>query len=152
MDRSNQDSSGHLPAHTLSAITVRNGSVALDEWEDGQDSLPQIVRQVQDSSRQPRSAFWRRALFFWFRIYKYESRSRERSSVLDLRIPIPVPLVGALFQQRLSWSQAFRFIEQSRRPEGIPPECFLESCMPLEFLRLYEGKNGKEELLVIGFD
>ena len=75
-----------------------------------------------------------------------------KASTLNLRIPIPVPLVGALFQQKLSWSQAFQFIEQSRRPEGIPPERFLESCMPLEFLRLYEGKNGKEELLVIGFD
>ena len=72
--------------------------------------------------------------------------------MLDLRIPIPLPLIGALFQQRLSWSQAYRFFEQSRRPQGIPPERFLESCMPLEFMRLYEGKNDREELLVIGFD
>ena len=72
--------------------------------------------------------------------------------MLDLRIQIPLPLIGALFQQKLSWSQAFRLIEQSRCPQGIPPERFLESCMHLEFLRLHEGKNDKEELLVIGFD
>ena len=152
MDRAKQDAGSQLPARSPSAVTVRSDSMAPDEWRNDQISLPQIVRQVQNGSQPAQSAFWRRVLFFWFRIYKYESATREKCSVLDLRIPIPVPLVGALFGQKLSWSQAFRFIEQSRQPRGIPPERFLESCMPLEFLRLYEGKNGKEELLVIGFD
>ena len=134
------------------AIMVCSDSLIADAWEGGPDALPLIVRQVQESSRQPHSTFWRRVLFFWLRICKCEYKAREKSSVLDLRIPIPLPLIGGLFQQRLSWSQAFLFIEQSRRPQGIPPERFLESCMPLEFLRLYEGKNDKEELLAIGFD
>lgn len=152
MTRSNES---QLPAKPRTGVAVRNEalgeSVVLDGWEEDSAALPQVVRDVQETSQQPQSTFWRRVLFIWFRLYKYEA-VRGKSSTLNLRIPIPLPLVGALFQQKLSWSQAFQFIEQSRRPEGIPPERFLESCMPLEFLRLYEGKNGKEELLVIGFD
>ena len=45
-----------------------------------------------------------------------------------------------------------RQVQESGSPQGIPPDRFLESCMPLEFMRLYEGKNDKEEPLVIGFD
>ena len=45
-----------------------------------------------------------------------------------------------------------RQVQESGRPQGISPERFLESCMPLEFMRLYEGKSDKEEPLVIGFD
>ena len=152
MDTAKQDTGNQLPARAPSAVTVHCDSLTPDAGEEGRNALARIVRQVHESSCCARSTIWRRVLFIWFRIYKYESRSIEKSSVLDLRIPIPVPLVGALFRQGLSWSQAFRFIEQSRRPQGVPPERFLESCMPLEFLRLYEGKNGKEELLVIGFD
>ena len=48
--------------------------------------------------------------------------------------------------------QIVRQVQESGRPQGIPPDRFLESCMPLEFMRLYEGKNDKEEPLVIGFD
>ena len=48
--------------------------------------------------------------------------------------------------------QIVRQVQESGRPQGIPPERFLKSCMPLEFMRLYEGRNDKEELLVIGFD
>ncbi len=152
MESTGQYAGSQLPARSSSAITVRSEGVLAEAWTGNQEALPQIVRQVQESSRQPHSTFWRRVLFFWLRIYKYECSVSEKSSVLDLRIPVPLPIVGALFQQKLSWSQAFRFIEESRRPQGIPPERFLESCMPLEFLRLYEGKNDKEELLVIGFD
>ena len=152
MDRANQDNGNWLPARAPSAVTVHRDSLTPDAGEEGRNALAQIVRQVHESSCGAHSTFWRRVLFFWFRIDKYENRSIEKSSVLDLRIPIPVPLVGALFRPGLSWSQAFRFIEQSRRPQGVPPERYLESCMPLEFLRLYEDRNGKEELLVIGFD
>ena len=152
MDRTGQNAGSQLPARSPSAIVVRSDSLIADAWEGGPDALPQIVRQVQESGRQPHSTFWRRVLFFWLRISKCEYKAREKSSVLDLRIPIPLPLIGALFQQRLSWSQAFRFFEQSRRPQKIPPERFLKSCMPLEFMRLYEGRSDKEELLVIGFD
>ena len=45
-----------------------------------------------------------------------------------------------------------RQVQESGRQQGIPPDRFLESCMPLEFMRLYEGKSDKEEPLVIGFD
>ena len=48
--------------------------------------------------------------------------------------------------------QIVRQVQESGRPQKIPPERFLESCKPLEFMRLYEGKSDKEELLVIGFD
>ncbi len=152
MDRAKQDTGSHLPARAPSAVKVHRDILTPDTGEEGRNALAQIVRQVHESSHGAHYTIWRRVLFFWFRIYKYESRSIEKSSVLDLRIPIPVPLVGALLRPGLSWSQAFRFIEQSRRPHGVPPERFLESCMPLEFLRLYEGRSGKEELLVIGFD
>lgn len=152
MDMDKQDSDNRLPARFPAAIEVRSSGAVTEAREGGQAGLQEIVRQVQEGSRQPSSTFWRRVLFFWFRIYKYECLASEKSSVLDLRIPIPLPLIGAIFQQKLSWSQAFQFIEQGRRPDGIPPERFLESCMPLEFLRLYEGKNEKEELLVIGLD
>lgn len=152
MDRATQDAKEQRPPLRQAAVMVRHNRIVLSEWGDDQTALPQIVQEIQETSQQPQSTFWRRILFIWFRLYKYEGRTEGKASTLNLRIPIPVPLVGALFQQKLSWSQAFQFIEQSRRPEGIPPERFLESCMPLEFLRLYEGKNGKEELLVIGFD
>ena len=152
MDIGKQESENQLPARFPSAVAVRSSGGVVETGEGGQAGLPEIVRQVQEGSRQPSSTFWRRVLFFWFRIYKYECLASEKSSVLDLRIPIPLPLIGAVFQQKLSWSQAFQFIEQGRRPDGIPPERFLESCMPLEFIRFYEGKNGKDELLVIGLD
>jgi len=152
MDIAKQEGDSQLPARIPAAVAVRSNDAVAEARDGGQEGLPEIVRQVQESSRQPNSTFWRRVLFFWLRIYKYECMASEKSSVLDLRIPIPLPLIGAIFQQKLSWSQAFQFIEQSRRPDGIPPERFLESCMPLEFLRLYEGKNEKEELLVIGLD
>lgn len=152
MDQSTQDAKEQQPPLRQAAVMVRNNRIVLSEWGDDQTALPQVVQEIQETSQQPQSTFWRRILFIWFRLYKYEGMTEGKASTLNLRIPIPVPLVGALFQQKLSWSQAFQFIEQSRRPEGIPPERFLESCMPLEFLRLYEGKNGKEELLVIGFD
>ena len=48
--------------------------------------------------------------------------------------------------------QIVRQVQESGRQQGIPPDRFLESCMPLEFMRLYEGKSDKEEPLVIGFD
>ena len=152
MDIAKQEGYNQLPARIPVAVAVRSSDAVAETRHGGQEGLPEIVRQVQEGSRQPNSTFWRRVLFFWLRIYKYECMASEKSSVLDLRIPIPLPLIGAIFQQKLSWSQAFQFIEQSRRPDGIPPERFLESCMPLEFLRLYEGKNEKEELLVIGLD
>lgn len=152
MDRAIQDAKEQRPPLRQAAVMVRHNRIVLSEWGDDQTALPQVVQEIQETSQQPQSTFWRRILFIWFRLYKYEGMTEGKASTLNLRIPIPVPLVGALFQQKLSWSQAFQFIEQSRRPEGIPPERFLESCMPLEFLRLYEGKNGKEELLVIGFD
>ena len=109
MDRTGQNAGSQLPARSPSAIMVRSDSLIADAWEGGPDALPQIVRQVQESGRQPHSTFWRRVLFFWLRICKYEYKAREKSSVLDLRIPIPLPIIGALFQQRLSWSQAYRF-------------------------------------------
>ena len=152
MDRASRDADSQITAGSLSAIMVRSESLMADAREVGQEALPQIVRQVQENSCQPHCTFWRRVLFFWWRIYIFECRGPEKASVLDLRIPVPLPIIGALLQQKLSWTQAFRFIEQSRRPQGIPPERFLESCMSLELLRLYEGKNDKEELLVIGFD
>ncbi len=152
MERDDQNDGRPLSTRSSSAIAVRSDSLLAETRQGRQETLPEIVRQVQENSHQGPSVFWRRLLFFWLRIYKYEHVANEKSSVLDLRIPVPLPLIGALFQQKLSWSQAFRFIEESRRPQGVPPERFLESCMPLEFVRMYEGKNEKEELLVIGLD
>ena len=120
--------------------------------EGGQSALPEIVRQVRDGNRQPHVTFLRRVLFFWLRIYVCERKAGEKTSAVDVRIPIPLPFIGAFFRHKLSWSQAFRFIEQGRRRQGIPASRFLDSCMAVELLRINEEKSDKEELVVIGFD
>ena len=152
MDRDSQDGVSQLPARSRSAITVRSDGAIAEAWEGGQAALPQIVRQVRDGSRQPYGTFLRRVLFFWLRVYVFEVYTDGKSKAVNVRVPIPLPLIGAFFQSKLSWSQAFQFIERSSRAQGIPAERFLESCMALEFVRVYEDKEEKEELVVIGLD
>ena len=152
MDKDSQDGGKKLPVLASSAI-VGGGDGELAEAGGGsQAELAEIVRQVRDGNPQAYVTLLRRALFLWLRIYAYEWKAGEKTGAVDVRIPIPVPLIGAFFRQRLSWSQAFRFIEQSRRPEGIPPSRFLDSCMAVELLRINESKRDKEGLVVIGFD
>ena len=152
MDRDSRDGGSQLPARSRSAITVHSDGPVAEKWEGGQEALPQIVRQVRDGSRQPYGTFLRRVLFFWLRVYVCEVYTNGKSKAVNVRIPIPLPLIGAFFQSKLSWSQAFQFIERGRRAQGIPPERFLESCMALEFVRVYEDKEEKEELVVVGLD
>ena len=154
MDRDSRDGGSQLPDRSRSAITVRSDGAVAEKWEGevGQAALPQIVRQVRDGSRQPYGTFLRRVLFFWLRVYVCEVYTNGKSKAVNVRIPIPLPLIGAFFQSKLSWSQAFQFIERSSRTQGIPAERFLESCMALEFVRVYEDKEEKEELVVIGLD
>ncbi len=152
MDKSSQDGGKQLPIRSRSAITIRGEGEVAEAEEGGQVALPEIVRQVREGSRQPYGTLLRRVLFFWLRVYVFEVYTNGKSKAVNVRIPIPLPVIGAFFQPKLSWSQAFQFIEQSRRTQGIPPERFLESCMALEFLRVYEDKSDKEELVVIGFD
>ena len=152
MDESNQGGGRHLPIRARSAMTVRGDGELAEEGEGGQAALTEMVAQVREGSSQPHVTFLRRALFIWLRIYICECKTGEKSEVVDLRIPIPVPLIGALFRHKLSWSQAFRFIEKGRRPQGIPLSRMLDSYMAVELLRINEEKNDKEELVVIGFD
>ena len=152
MDRDSWDGGSQLPARSRSAITVRSEGAVAEKWEGGQAALPQIVRQVRDGSRQPYGTFLRRVLFFWLRVYVFEVYADGKSKAVNVRIPIPLPLIGVFFQSKLSWSQAFQFIERSSRTQGIPAERFLESCMALEFVRVYEDKEEKEELVVVGLD
>ena len=152
MDRASQDGGRQLPIRSPSAIMIRGDGELAEAGKGGQAALPEIVRQVRDGNQQPYVTFLRRALFFWLRIYICECKAGEKTSAVDVRIPIPLPLIGAFFRHKLSWSQAFRFIEQGRRPQGIPPSCFLDSCMAVEFLRINEKKSDKEELVVIGSD
>ena len=152
MDKDSQDGGKKLPVRASSAI-VGGGDGELAEAEgSSQAELAEIVRQVRDGNQQAYVTFLRRALFLWLRIYVYEWKAGEKTGAVNIRIPIPLPLIGAFFRQRLSWSQAFRFIEQSRRSQGIPPSHFLDSCMAVELLRINESKRDKEGLLVIGFD
>ncbi|MDE0142542.1 MAG: hypothetical protein OXI80_02530 [Caldilineaceae bacterium] len=152
MERDSRDGASQLPTRSRSAITVRSDGAIAGDWEGGQEALPQIVRQVREGSRQPYGTFLRRVLFFWLRVYVFEVYTNGKSKAVNVRIPIPLPLIGAFFQSKLSWSQAFQFIERSRRTQGIPAERFLESCMALEFVRVYEDKEEKEELVVVGLD
>ncbi len=152
MDKDSQDGGKRLPVRASSAI-VGGGDGELAEAGGGsQAELAEIVRQVRDSNQQAYVTLLRRALFLWLRIYAYEWKAGEKTGAVNIRIPIPLPLIGAFFRQRLSWSQAFRFIEQSRRSQGIPPSHILDSCMAVELLRINEAKRDKEGLLVIGFD
>ncbi len=152
MDRDSRDGGSQLPDRSRSVIAVPSDGAIAEVWKGEQEALPQIVRQVRDGSRQPYGTFLRRVLFFWLRVYVFEIYTNGKSKAVNVRIPIPLPLIGAFFQSKLSWSQAFQFIERSRRAQGIPPERFLESCMALEFVRVYEDKEEKEELVVIGLD
>lgn len=152
MDEVHQDGGRQLPIRSPRAIRVLGDGELAESGEGGQAELLEIVGQVRDGSRQRYITLMRRALFFWLRIYIYECKAGEKSGMLDLRIPIPLPLVGAFFGNKLSWSQAYRLIEQDRRPQGIPPSRFLESSMAVELLRINEEKSDKEGLLVIGFD
>ena len=152
MDRIGQNAGNQLPARTPSAVTIRGDGEVAEAGEGGQSALPEIVRQVRDGNRQPYVTFLRRVLFFWLRIYVCERKAGEKTSAVDVRIPIPLPFIGAFFRHKLSWSQAFRFIEQGRRRQGIPASRILDSCMAVELLRINEEKSDKEELVVIGFD
>ncbi len=152
MDSIGQNAGNQLPVRTPSAVTIHGDGEVAEAGEGGQSALPEIVRQVRDGNRQPYVTFLRRVLFFWLRIYVCERKAGEKTSAVDVRIPIPLPFFGAFFRHKLSWSQAFRFIEQGRRPQGIPASRFLDSCMAVELLRINEEKSDKEELVVIGFD
>ncbi len=152
MDRIGQNAGNQLPARTPSAVTIHGDGEVAEAGEGGQSALPEIVRQVRDGNRQPYVTFLRRALFFWLRIFVCERKAGEKTSAVDVRIPIPLPLIGAFFRHKMSWSQAFRFIEQGRRRQGIPASRILDSCMAVELLRINEEKSDKEELVVIGFD
>lgn len=152
MDSIGQNSGNQLPARTLSAVTIRGDDELADAGEGGQAALPEIVRQVREGNRQPYVTFLRRVLFFWLRVCAFEVGTNGESQAVNVRIPIPLPLIGAFFQSKLSWSQAFQYIERSRRTKGIPAERFLESCMALEFVRVYEVEEEKEQLVVIGLD
>ena len=152
MESTGQYAGSQLPARSSTAITVRSEGVLAEAWTGNQEALPQIVRQVQEGSRQPHSTFWRRVLFFWLRVCAFEVGTNGESQAVNVRIPIPLPLIGAFFQSKLSWSQAFQYIERSRGTKGIPAERFLESCMALEFVRVYEVEEEKEQLVVIGLD
>ncbi len=152
MDRDNRDGGSQLPTRSRSAITVPSDGPIAEKWEGGQEALPQIVRQVREGSRQPYGTFMRRVLFVWLRVFAFEVDTNGESQAVNVRIPIPLPLIGAFFQSKLSWSQAFQYIERSRRTQGIPAERFLESCMALEFVRVYEVEEEKEQLVVVGLD
>ncbi len=152
MDSDSRDEGSQLPARSRPAIEVRSDGAIGEAWDGGQAALPQVVSQVRDGSRQPYGTFLRRVFFFWLRVYVCEVYTNGKSKAVNVRIPIPLPLIGAFFQSKLSWSQAFQFIERSGRAQGIPPERFLESCMALEFVRVYEDKEEKEELVVVGLD
>ena len=152
MDRIGQNAGNQLPARTPSAVTIHGDGEVAEAGEGGQSALPEIVRQVRDGNRQPYVTFLRRVLFFWLRIFVCERKAGEKTSAVDVRIPIPLPFIGAFFRHKMSWSQAFRFIEQGRRRQGIPASRILDSCMAVELLRINEEKSDKEELVVIGFD
>ena len=152
MDRDSRDGGSRLPDRSRSTITVRSDGAIAEAWDGGQEALPQIVRQVREGSRQPYGTFMRRVLFVWLRVFAFEVDTNGESQAVNVRIPIPLPLIGAFFQSKLSWSQAFQYIERSRRTQGIPPERFLESCMALEFVRVYEVEEEKEQLVVVGLD
>ena len=152
MDRDSRDGGSQLPDRSRSAIAVRSDGAIAEVWDGGQEALPQIVRQVQEVSRQPYGTFLRRVLIVWLRVCVFEVGTNGESQAVNVRIPIPLPLIGAFFQSKLSWSQAFQYIERSRRTTGIPAERFLESCMALEFVRVYEVEEENEQLVVIGLD
>ena len=152
MDRDSRDGGSQLPDRTRSAITVLSDGAIAEKWEGGQEALPQIVQQVREGSRQPYGTFMRRVLFVWLRVYVFEVSNNGESQAVNVRIPIPLPLIGAFFQSKLSWSQAFQYIERSRGTQGIPAERFLESCMALEFVRVYEVEAEQEQLVVVGLD
>lgn len=152
MDEAHRGGGRQLPIRAPSTIEVGVDNEPAEAGYGGRGDLPEIARQRRAGNRQPYVTFLRRALFFWLRIYICECKAGQETSAVDLRIPIPLPLIGAFFRQKLSWPQAFRLVEQSRRPQGIPQSRLLESYMAVELLRINEEKGDKEELVVIGFD
>ena len=152
MGRDGRDGGSQLPDRVRSAIEVRSDGAVAGVWDGGQAALPQIVRQVRDGSRQPYGTLLRRALFVWLRVYVFEVNTNGASHAVNVRIPIPLPLIGAFFQSKLSWSQALQYIERRGGAQGITPERFLESCMALEFVRVYEVEEESEQLVVVGLD
>lgn len=152
MDQNDQKGGKQLPVQASSATVVDDEGKLADAERGGKAELTEFARAVRDANRPQKVTVLRRALFIWLRIYVYEWKAGEKSGAMNVRIPIPLPLIGAFFRQRLSWSQAFRLIEKSRRMPGIPPSNLLDSCMAVELLRINEEKKDKEGLFVIGFD
>ena len=59
MDRSTQDAKEQRPPLRQAAVMVRNNRIVLSEWGDDQTALPQVVQEIQETSQQPQSTFWR---------------------------------------------------------------------------------------------
>lgn len=130
------------------AERTRTGALISDET-----GLRQQIEAVQQICEQAETTVWRRALFLWLRIYQFEKVPGRKAKILDLRIPIPLPVLGIFFRRTLTWDQALRVVKAQRSgPEQDVAEPYLGSCMAVEFLRIEEEKEHKQELLVIGID
>jgi|GEM_PF-2506653 len=121
------------------------------------EMLQADIQRVQRVMRCPFTEFLRRTAFFWFRIYVRElDLNKGKDERVNIRIPIPIPFVGTLFRRQLSRRQALKAITLARRETNGPKlvEAYLDSCMPLEFLRVEESdlEKRKWELVVIGLD
>lgn len=116
--------------------------------------LAERIRAVQELSSAPTQRSLRRMLFVWLRIYVWEERRSGETSRVNVRLPIPIPLIGSLMGRRISSSRALALLADVERDPGsaAAAQGIADSVMGFEFIRVVEEKNGKREVVVVGFD